>query len=148
MHLLAVVHWIGGVFFVTAILLPAIRRIPHPSRRIDLFETLESRFSLQAKVSVIIAGASGLYMVYRLDAWSRFLDPAAWWMPAMLLVWSVFALMLFVAEPFFLHAWFRRRAERDADGTFALIQRFHWLLLAISLVTVAGALAGAHGFAF
>jgi hypothetical protein len=31
-------------------------------------------------------------------------------------------------------------------GTFALIQRMHWVLLTISLLAVAGAVAGSHGW--
>ena len=41
-----------------------------------------------------------------------------------------------------------RRAERDPDGTLRLIQRGHWVLLTLSLVTVAGAVAGSHGWSF
>ncbi len=57
----------------------------------------------------------------------------------MVLVWALFTFVLFVAEPWFLHAWFRRRASVDPDGTFAGIQRFHWILLTASVVTVGGA---------
>jgi hypothetical protein len=60
-------------------------------------------------------------------------------------VWIFFTIMLFVAEPLFLHRWFRTRAERDPEGTFALIWYLHWAMLAVSLVTVLGAVAGSHG---
>lgn len=53
--------------------------------------------------------------------------------------------MLFVAEPLFLHRWFHARAASDPDGTFRLIQRMHAVLLTVSLVTVFGAVLGAHG---
>ena len=53
--------------------------------------------------------------------------------------------MLFVVEPLFLHRRLRERSRRDPGGTFALIKRFHWMLLALSLVTVFGAVAGSHG---
>jgi hypothetical protein len=54
--------------------------------------------------------------------------------------------MLFVAEPLFLH---RRleRARRDG-GYFRRIERMHWVLLTMSLVTVMGAVAGGHGWLF
>lgn len=55
-------------------------------------------------------------------------------------------LMLFVLEPLFLHRWFMDRAARDPDSTFALVTRLHWFLLSMSLVTVAGAVAGRHEF--
>jgi hypothetical protein len=69
-------------------------------------------------------------------------------MHAMVAVWVVFTVMLFVAEPLFLHRWFLERAKRDPEGTFRRIERMHWVLLAISLVTVLGAVAGAHGWVF
>ncbi len=145
LHVIGVVHWIGGVFLVTAVLLPAVVQLAEPARRIALFEAIEGRFSGQAKVSVTLVGVTGFYMTYRLHAWERFLDPGFWWMHAMVLVWALFTFVLFVAEPLFLHAWFRRRAAEDPRRTFALIQRFHWILLTASLVAVAGAVLGAHG---
>lgn len=147
-HLLAVLHWIGGVAFVTTIVLPAVAKLSEPSRRIAVFEEIEGRFSHQAKMSVVLAGLSGLYMTYRLDVWARFADPQFWWMDAMVGVWGVFAFVLFVAEPLFLHAWFRRQAQRNPDRAFARIRWAHWALLVASVVTVMGAFAGARGVAF
>jgi len=147
-HLLAIVHWIGGLAFVTAVLLPAIGSVSEPSLRLALFEHVEGRFSKQAKASVALAGLSGLYLTHRLNAWERFAEPQFWWMQLMVLLWSVFAFVLFVAERAFLHGWFRRRAARDPVGTFALVRRAHWVLLMLSLVTLTGAALGAHGMSF
>ena len=47
-----------------------------------------------------------------------------------------------------LHRWFAARARRDPGSTFILLHRMHWVLLALSLLTVAGAVAGSHGFLF
>ena len=84
----------------------------------------------------------------RLEVWDRFLDPAYWWMHAMVLTWLLFTLMLFVLEPWFLHRWFRARAERDPGGTFTLILQLHRILLALGLATILGVVAGSHGFSF
>lgn len=148
LHVIAVVHWIGGVAMVTAVILPAVARLEAKERRLALFEAIEGRFSAQAKVSVTVAGLSGFYMTHRLAAWDRFLDPGFWWMHAMVLVWALFTVVLFVAEPLVLDAWFRRRAARDPEGTFAIVRRTHWLLLSVSAVTVAAAVLGAHGVLF
>lgn len=144
-HVLAVVHWIGGVAMVTAVILPAVRRFAEPARRFALFEAVEGRFARQARISVTLAGLSGFYMAYRLDAWDRFADLRYWWMHAMVLVWAIFTFMLFVVEPLFVHERLRRRAEQDPDGALRGMQRAHWLLLALSAVTIAGAVLGAHG---
>lgn len=148
LHVIAVVHWIGGVAMVTAVILPAVARLEAKERRLALFEAIEGRFSAQAKVSVTVAGLSGFYMTHRLAAWDRFLDPGFWWMHAMVLVWALFTVVLFVAEPLVLDAWFRHRAARDPEGTFAIVRRAHWLLLSVSAVTVAAAVLGAHGVLF
>jgi uncharacterized membrane protein len=146
LHILGVVLWIGGVAFVTTVLLPAIGRLRQPAERVALFERVEAGFARQARITTLLAGLSGFYLAYRLDAWARFSDPGFWWMHAMVLVWAVFTLMLFVLEPLWLHRWFLERAARDPEGTFRLIQRLHWLLLTVSLITVAGAAAGSHGW--
>jgi uncharacterized membrane protein len=145
LHVLAVVLWIGGVGFVTTVLLPALRRLPDPAQRAVMFGVLERRFGAQARLSVIVVGLSGLYMLIRLDVWDRFASPSYWWMHAMVLAWFVFALMLFVLEPLVLHRRFAERTEDKPDATFRTIQRFHVVLLTLSLLTILGAVAGTHG---
>ena len=146
LHVLAIVHWIGGVAMVTLVLLPGLMRSVPAERRLELFEMIEGRFAYQARISTLIAGASGFYLTYAYAAWDRFLAPASfWWMHAMVAIWAVFTIVLFVAEPLFLHRWFRERASVDPEGTFRLVRRMHVILLTVSLVTVAGAVLGGHG---
>ncbi len=144
-HVLAVVFWIGGVAMVTTVLLPAIRRLNPPAGRVALFEAIERRFAWQARLATALAGLSGLHMLYRLNLWDRFLSAQYWWMHAMVGVWALFTLMLFVAEPLFFHRWLIARARVAPESTFALIQRLHWVLLGLSVVTILGAVAGSHG---
>src|SRR5579864_7964832 len=146
LHVLGVVWWIGGVAMVTTVLLPATKRMKTPTERVRFFETVEHRFALQARIATLVTGASGLYLVYRFDLWQRFADSEFWWMHAMVLVWALFTLLLFVLEPLFLHRWFSKRVRRDPESTFTLMARLHWVLLGMSLVTVAGAVAGSHGY--
>ena len=148
LHVLGVVLWIGGVAFVTTVLLPAVRRLKAPEERVEFFETLERRFAWQARGTTLLVGATGLHLVGAWDLWSRFQSASYWWMHAMVAVWVIFTLMLFVAEPLFLHRWFLERARRDPEGTFRRIERMHWVLLAISVVPVLAAVAGAHGWVF
>ncbi|WP_371212518.1 hypothetical protein [Methylocystis sp. ATCC 49242] len=148
LHVVAVVIWIGGVAFVTTVLLPATRRLKEPGQRLAFFDAVERRFAWQARLTTLLAGASGFYMVAELDLWDRFRFSAFWWMHGMVAIWAVFTVMLFVAEPLFLHRWFNARATVDPEGTFALVERLHRFLLTISLIVVLGAVAGAHGGAF
>ncbi|MEO8923738.1 MAG: hypothetical protein ABI330_13105 [Caldimonas sp.] len=149
LHVLGVVLWIGGVAFVTLVLLPGLRglRESRGGEEVpDVFEALERRFATQARYTTQLTGLTGLYMAWRLDLWSRFADPAYWWMDAMVLLYLVFTVMLFVLEPFVLHRRFEARAARDPVGTRRAILRMHRVLLAASLITIAGAVAGSHGW--
>ena len=145
LHVLGVVLWIGGVAFVTLVLLPAASRWQDAAQGIEVFERAERRFSLHAKAWTLLTGLTGFYLVWRLHLWSRFTQASFWWMHAMVAIWAVFTLVLFVLEPLFLHRWFAQRAKRDPAGTLALVTRLHRALLLASLITVAGAVAGSHG---
>ena len=145
LHVAFVVLWIGGVAFVTTVLLPAVRRLKAPSERIELFDCIERRFANQARISTIVVGLTGFYMVYRFDLLDRFRHAAYWWMHAMVILWLIFSLTLFVAEPLILHRWLIARSRVKPEVTFRLVEWLHWVLLVISLVTLLGAVAGSHG---
>jgi uncharacterized membrane protein len=145
LHVLGVVLWIGGVAMVTTVLLPAARRAPAGADPVRFFEEVERRFAAQARWTTLVVGASGFYLVERLELWARFASLHYWWMHAMAALWAVFTLMLFILEPLFLHEWFAARARQAPERTLRLIARYHALLLALSLITIAGAAAGSHG---
>ena len=145
LHVLAVVIWIGGVSMATTVALPAIRRRDLGEDRLQAFREIERRFVWQARTAVLIVGATGLYMTWQLDLWDRFLSVTFWWMHAMVCVWLLFALLLFVGEPFILRRYLPRWAILRPEATLAWLHRVHWVLLALSVVTVLGAVAGSHG---
>jgi uncharacterized membrane protein len=124
-HVLAIVLWMGGVAFVTTAPLPALRRGAHSPEWLASFDAIERRFAWQARLTTLLAGASGAYMLVRLDLWYRFLSPSFWWMHAMVLLWLLFTLMLFVVEPLFLARWLSQRAHAAPAATFRLVERFH-----------------------
>jgi uncharacterized membrane protein len=145
LHVVFVVLWIGGVAFVTTVLLPAIRRLKTPRERIQLFEQIERRFAWQARISTLIVGLTGFYMLCRFDMWDRFRHAAYWWIDAMVAVWLAFSLMLFIVEPFNLHRRLMGRSEAEPQTAFRRVEWLHRILLIISLVTVLGAVMGSHG---
>lgn len=191
-HVAAVVIWIGGVSIVTTVLLPALRRGDLGSDPLGALRVFERRFVWQARTCVVLVGFSGFYMAWRLVLWDRFQRGAFWWMHAMVLVWLLFSVVLFIAEPLISRrrrqgaegqsgvisiARARPAAVRDApppqlhmevrgarssqvsgneapflaaevSHALARLQRAHWLLLALSIVTVMAAVAGSHGWVF
>ena len=145
LHVVFVVLWIGGVAFVTTVLLPAVRRLKAPSERVQFFDEIEQRFAFQARISTVVVGLTGFYMVYRFNLGiASGMVRVGGWMP-----WSVFGgifiLMLSVAEPLVLHRWLLARAQAKPEATFSLVEWLHRALLLLSLITVLGAVAGSHG---
>lgn len=143
-HVISVVWWIGGLAMVTTVFLPGLRRGLHPEPGVAL-EYIERHFAPQARVAVFLVGITGFYMVTRLHAWHWFQLSHFWWLDAMLGYWMLFALMLFVLEPFGLHRWMKRAAA--ADGTrLRRMQRVHALMLSLGLLIIVGAMMGNHSF--
>jgi uncharacterized membrane protein len=142
-HVLSVVLWIGGVAFVTLVLIPAIRRDLPLTEQLAFFERIEHRFAHQARVWVALALASGWWMLELTGGWGRALHSG--WLALMVAAWVPFALMLFVLEPLFVHRVLRQRAATDPAGAMALLQRLHVALLVLSLAAVLAGAVGAHG---
>jgi len=146
LHVLAVVIWIGGVAMVTTVVLPAARRGELGDDRSHAFQAIERRFVWHARAMVLLAGATGVYMLMRLDLWSRFGSIHYWWMHAMVGVWSLFALVLFIIEPLGLHKRLRGQSDADPEVSLRRLHRAHLVLLGLALITVFGAAAGSHGW--
>jgi uncharacterized membrane protein len=144
LHVLFVVHWIGGVAFVTLVALPLARANPEAARGWALFEMIERRFAAQVRVSIPLAGVTGLWMVWRLDLWAGFADPSLWWLIAMAAVWALFMAIVFVVEPL-AHRRLAAMADRDPAAVLRRVSRAHLVLLTAAAVTIIGAVAGAHG---
>ena len=143
-HVASIVGWIGGVWFVTFVVMPAITRTEGPLQRLAAFHRIEQGFAPQARVWVLLGGASGFWMTWRADLWYRFFLLEFWWMHAMLALWSVFAIMLFVFEPLFLHKRMAHSPTPEAD--FRRMVAVHRVFSVAALVTVLASVAGAHGF--
>ena len=146
LHVLFVVIWIGGVSMVTTVVLPALRRGDLGPNRLEAFKAFEGRFVWQARVAILLVGLTGFYMTWRLDLWYRFGTAAFWWMHAMVCLWLLFAVLLFVAEPLIIHRRFRHWATVQPETAFARLHRGHWVLLVLSLITVGAAVAGSQGW--
>lgn len=144
-HVLALVHWIGGVAVVTTIVLPNARKIPDPAQAIAVFESVERRFASQVRISILLVGLSGLYMLHALNAWHWFEYLSFWWLDLMVAVWTIFAIMVFVLEPLLIHKTFHRYALRNTNRAFALATRLHAIALAISAIAIAAGVLGMQG---
>ena len=144
-HVLALVHWIGGLAVVTTIVLPHVRALPAAQDAVAAFEGFERRFAAQVRISILLVGLSGVYMLAKLDAWDRFRYAAFWWLDLMVAIWALFALMVYALEPLVLHRRFREFALHDKNRAFAAASGFHAVALLISAFAIVAGVLGAHG---
>ncbi|MEE8364460.1 MAG: hypothetical protein V3R76_01630 [Gammaproteobacteria bacterium] len=144
LHVIAIIIWIGGVAFVTTVLIPAIRKTQSPENRLQIFEILEGKFSFQAKFTTLLTGVTGFYMLHIMNGWSSM----QWWIHLMIFVWAIFTAVLFIFEPLFLHKWFHKQATINSEKSFLVLQIMHIILLIISLLAVFGGVAGVHGLLY
>jgi uncharacterized membrane protein len=144
-HILALVHWIGGLSAVTTIIMPRARALPDAKDAVAAFEAFERRFAQQVRVSILFVGLSGFYMIVKLDGWDRFGRLSFWWLDLMVAVWVLFALMVYILEPLVIHRLFHDFALRDKHRAFALAARLHAVALCVSAFAVAAGVLGALG---
>ena len=137
-HLLSIIIWIGGVAFVTMITFPMIQRVDKSLEQVMMFQGVEHRFSKIAKVMVILAGLSGLYLVNE-----KGLSFGAW---VMISVWAFYASLLFGLEKLIFKKIFGKPGgeQPDTRKIFTILQAFHWVVLALSFLAVAAGIYAGH----
>lgn len=138
LHVLAVVWWIGGVTMVTFVLLPIYNRLPE-MERVERIRQLQHRFVNQARLAMLVVGGAGFWML-SLNGGAARLDPThGWWLDLMILVWGLFFVLLFVAEPLRLPD---RVGLIHKRFTFLMV---HAVLLVLALAAVFCGVIGARG---
>jgi uncharacterized membrane protein len=142
-HVVAVVVWIGGVWLVTTVLLPGMKKKP-PQEWIPEFDAIEHRFAPQARIAVLLVLLSGLYMLYQYDLWDRFTDRHYWWMHLMVGVWLLFAALLFVIEPLIIRLTVHERGTASPQTTLIRMLWMHRLMLALSILAIFAAISGSR----
>ena len=123
-HLLAIVVWVGGMFFMLACLRPAAAAVLGPPDRLRLMHATLRRFFAVVSVAAVLALASGGVMV-ALARSAAVKNGLSFNMP---LDWYTMVAVFFVMAAVFLHmrlVLFRRLAgavasERWAEGATAL----------------------------
>jgi uncharacterized membrane protein len=151
-HLLAVMLWLGGTFFLAAVGAPVLRRVEPPALRADLFRRLGARFRAVGWFAIgllLVTGVLNLKLRGLLDAdilsdaefWRRPYGRMLGWKLALVAAMiSLSAVHDFVVGP---------RASRLAPGSpeaLAARRRAAWLArinaaLGVALVAVAVRLA-------
>jgi len=136
-HIISIVIWIGGVAFVTLVTFPMILRMDKSLEMVMMFQGVEHRFGKIAKVMVILAGLSGLYLIT-----VKGLSTGVW---IMIVLWAVYASLLFGLEKMIFKKLFSKPGQQtDMKKVFNLLQGFHWIVLGVSLLAIVAGIYTAH----
>ena len=136
-HVLSVVVWIGGVAFVTMVTFPMILREEKSLEQVMMFQGVEHRFAKIAKLMVILAGLSGLYLLYE-----KGLSSGVW---IMIIVWTFYAALLFGLEKMIFKKIFSKPSDKlDTKKVFNILQGFHWVVLTLSALAIAAGIWTGH----
>lgn len=147
-HIITVILWIGGLAFVTSIVLPMAIKTPDALQKVLMFQRVEHRFAAIARIYNIITGASGFVMLF-LMGWHRLLfTRAGISLTIMTVIWVGWFVMLFGLEPIIIRKMLDQMAKggakMDIDAIFIRLNRMHWFMVAISLLAAAAGAVFAH----
>lgn len=148
-HLLTVILWIGGLAFVTTMVLPMAIKDPDPLRKVLTFQRIEHRFAPTAKWYNLITGASGFVMIFQMGWHKVLFTRQGIPLTFMVLVWVFWFVMLFGLEPIVIKKMLERMAKSgekmEIETVFARMNRMHWMMLIVSLAASAAGVLTAHG---
>lgn len=110
-HILAVIVWIGGLFFVTMVLAPTLKKeISHNSTRIALMHVLLRRFFFWVLIASLLLLLTGYSMVFVFYGGFAALSVPVWLMVVLGTI-----MVMIVLHTFFAPLKRLRRAVRDQD---------------------------------
>jgi len=149
-HVLTVIIWVGGLGFITILMLPMIVKMPDALQKVLLFQRIEHRFAPMARIYVVIVGITGFTMFYMAGMWDALFTTSGHFLLFMIAVWVFWVIMLFGLEPIIIKRMLDRMAKSGAkmeiETVFNRMNVLHWVLLAVTLAASAAGSIFAHGF--
>ncbi len=140
-HLLAVLVWVGGMFFSYVVLRPAAVDVLQPPERLRLWDDVFLRFFTWVWGALCLILVTGLYMVYQYGGMAQ----APHYVHAMLALGLAMAFVygyVFFGcyVPFSLHV--AKEQWKEAGEILARIRRLVGLNLMLALLTIGVAVTG------
>lgn len=83
-HVLSAITWIGGMLFITLVLVPVTRRLPDPALRTRLIHEVGIRFRTVGWITLGLLAATGLANLWLVPFWLR--APRFHWKLGLILV--------------------------------------------------------------
>jgi uncharacterized membrane protein len=147
-HVLTVILWIGGLAFITVLILPMVVKMPDALQKVLLFQRIEHKFAPLARVYAAITGISGFVMFYIMNLQSSLFSLTSLPLLFMITVWIFWVVMLFGLEPIIIKKMLDKMAgsgeKMEIEIVFLRMNRLHWLLLFLSLAASAAGAIFSH----
>lgn len=149
-HLLTVIIWIGGLTFITLLVLPMLIEMDDPLQKAILFQRIEHRFAPRARAYNVIVGITGFTMVYQTGWYKLYLTRKGIPLLVMTLIWLLWFVMLFGLEPVIIRKMLHRMTSKgekmEIERIFGRMNRMHKILLVLSFVASLAGIAFGHGY--
>lgn len=146
-HVTTVVLWIGGVSFVTIIIFPMLLEMGDSLEKVLMFQRVESVFAKQARYYAWIAGITGFLLLYMKGMHTLLFTRNTIGVSIMLVAWTFYTFVLTFEKRIFKIV-FSDPNKYAATKIFALLARFHWVILGVSLAAVFFGVWAGHGGSF
>ena len=146
-HVVTVVLWIGGVSFVTIVIFPMLLDMGDSLEKVLMFQRVESVFAKQARYYAWIAGITGFLLLYLKGLHTLLFTKNTIGVSIMLVAWVFYTFVLTFERKIFAVV-FSDASKYDAAKVFALLARFHWVILGVSLAAVFFGVWAGHGGSF
>ncbi|MBI5560819.1 MAG: hypothetical protein HY883_06050, partial [Deltaproteobacteria bacterium] len=136
-HLLTVIIWIGGLAFITMLVLPMVVGMQDALQKVLFFQRIEHRFAPAARIYNAIVVITGLLLMF-LGGWHTALFTRQGVPLLIMLIIGIFwTVMLFGLEPRIIKKMLGRLAKSgekmEIETVFKRLNRMHWILLVVSL---------------
>lgn len=140
-HLLALVVWVGGMFFAYVVLRPSAAEILQPPERLRLWDKVFSRFFNWVWLAIFLILVSGFYMIYLFGGFAN--------LPLyinLMLLFGIVMTMIYVYVFFKCYVPFNRHVVKQewpaAGAMLGIIRKLVGLNLTIGLLTIVVAIVG------
>lgn len=142
-HLLAVLIWVGGMFFAYVVLRPAAVEVLEPPMRLRLWDSVFRRFFVWVWGSIAVILFSGFYMIYLLGGFaqvSHFVHVMLLFGLAMVAIY----VYVYFARYMPLSALVAQQSWQEAGAMLGRIRRLIAVNLTLGLLTVCIAVLGMY----
>lgn len=142
LHMLATIAWLGGLFALFFLVLPAVRRHIPPESASGFLNQVQNRLQWLGWISLVVLAATGMFQMSSNPNYQGFLTISNSWAVAIFIKHILVSIMVLVTAyltwgllPILNRMMLRRKAGKMVDtAQMERLERQEQLLLTVSLV--------------